>query len=686
MSYPGSGVPPNSGYPPNAPQPFNPLVPGVAPHMMYPPQMMGYPPTMMMPPHMIPPYGNVAAPNMFVPPISSPTNIEASRVQPSSKTTNKSSADDWIEYKTPTGQPYYYNKVTQVTQWTKPQEIIDAEQRTSPNGVENHWTEYIDQNTGKPYYYNSVTRKSEWIMPPEYKEWKERQKSAKTQPSNSPQVNAPKTTTVVEKSTKHDESTTEPPRSRSPVMSKTEAVRIFKELLEETGVDSDWDWNRTMKKIANDERYKVLKSMQQKKDVFSEYMDEKRAKDREERHQRERKGRHDFMQMLSELTDLTPRTNYHSIVPKLENDPRFQAVREFDRQRFFEDHLQLLEKKEREEMHQKREHYMTQFRAMLEQKAEQGVINASSVYRKITDLIENEESYQALDNHDRYKVWEIVKEELQHKEEERKAQERAQRKKQEKENRAVLWDLFLALKKDNKIDVLSSWKEVKPLVCEEKAYKDVEANSSGPYSKKLFNEFLGELEKQYKKDKKLFKTIMKENKLSISPDTNYNEWHLQISKDERLKQLDSENVKILFEESVDKSKQRIKKRKRAAEKFIRAAEDTILHHKLNLEEVTYEMLLRFMFDKPAWERVRSEEERRQLVDKAIKNLREPPTLESNIEKRKREDETVGNEEEPPQKRLKSNEEEIQKVKADAIPISNDINEQEEKSTTTTTNS
>jgi pre-mRNA-processing factor 40 len=609
--------------------------------------MVGYPPMMppgmfpQMPPGaqpMIPPF---VAPNMYAQPLIAP-------VAPTSPP--KSSENDWVEYKTPQGQPYYFNKVTKITQWTKPQELIDAESATT-DVKETNWVEYFDQKTGKPYYYNSVTQKSEWTMPLEYKRmlmrtrtnsigWKESQKKSAV---NSP----PK---VVE------EVVEEPVRSRSPGIPKNEAIRIFKQLLEESGVEPEWDWNRTMKVIIKDDRYKVLKNVRQKTDVFNEYVEEKRQKDREERRERERKGRHDFMEMLNELTDLTPRTHYHSIISKVENDPRYQSVREHDRVKMFDEHLGLLEKKEREAHLQKRELAMTQFRQLLERKAEEGVINDNSTLRRAAEKLENEEAYKALDNYDRVRIWDHFIGELQRKEDERRAQEKLARKKKDKDNRAKLWDLFLNLQKEGKIDVLSSWKEVKPIVQESTEFKEVEENHSGPKSHTLFNEFLEELEKQYKRDKKLFKSIIKENKLTITEETNYDEWHLEVSKDERFSQLHADNVKILFEESVDKSSKRARRRKKGAEKFLKMLDETIKYYHFNPNTITYESILTNIHHKPAFDRVRTDEERRELFKQYVQSQQEPKPevkpAETPVEnaKRPREEESV--EDQPPQKKLK----------------------------------
>lgn len=135
--------------------PFNPMS-GMRPPML-PPQAYGMPP-----PFPIPPLGLVAGagfPFGMPPPAFSavalgvPATTEAnsasSATEANSTTSDstisgnveskpdsddsssapdaKGKAEDWAEYKSPDGRPYYYNKVTLLSTWEKPQALIDAD-------------------------------------------------------------------------------------------------------------------------------------------------------------------------------------------------------------------------------------------------------------------------------------------------------------------------------------------------------------------------------------------------------------------------------------------------------------------------------------------------------------------------------------------------------------------------------
>jgi hypothetical protein len=56
----------------------------------------------------------------------------------------------WKEYRSPEGQPYYYNTETGKTSWTDPVHVS--------------WEEFRNEN-GIPYYHNRYLEKTEWTLP-----------------------------------------------------------------------------------------------------------------------------------------------------------------------------------------------------------------------------------------------------------------------------------------------------------------------------------------------------------------------------------------------------------------------------------------------------------------------------------------------------------------------------------------
>jgi len=94
----------------------------------------------------------------------------------------------WQEARTPDGRSYYYNSITKVTQWTKPEDLMGpaevsksklalpssrrlaANPHASQRALANQpWKEYTAEG-GRKYWYNTETKQSSWEMPEVYRQ------------------------------------------------------------------------------------------------------------------------------------------------------------------------------------------------------------------------------------------------------------------------------------------------------------------------------------------------------------------------------------------------------------------------------------------------------------------------------------------------------------------------------------
>lgn len=85
-------------------------------------------------------------------------------------------------------------------------------------------------------------------------------------------------------------------------LTKTEAFAIFKDMLAEQGVTSNWKWEDANRVIQNDSlaRYNVFRTMADRKQAFSEYQNELRVKEREELREHKEETRQNFIRLLEE--------------------------------------------------------------------------------------------------------------------------------------------------------------------------------------------------------------------------------------------------------------------------------------------------------------------------------------------------------------------------------------------------
>ncbi|KAG2373301.1 hypothetical protein C9374_012290 [Naegleria lovaniensis] len=400
-------------------------------------------------------------------------------------------------------------------------------------------------------------------------------------------------------SSAHDyDDTASPPRSPSQSsassggskireMSYEERVSTFKKMLDDCKVQTDDDWSRAMKRVGNDPRVKLIKRVQDRQDIFYKYISEKKEKEREANRERRRKLKEDFMNMLSELKSTifaNPKsylsTTYQQVLPKIENDHRFLNVEhEDDRLDYFYSFLDELERKDKDSIKQERKKNMANFHDLLCKKQEQGLINYRSLWRQIKDKIQNEGEYKALDYCDRLMVWESFISNLELEHYNKKKQKREEKQRLLKEQADKFWQFLIELKQKRMLNVLSAWKEVKPLLEDDERYQSIASQmvELPPYSprhhggdsnsprliekpRKLFDDYIEHLVDLYKNDKKTFRKIIKDLNVEIDENSTFENFKTIIEKDERTKSIDPDNLSILFEEAVDKAK---KKRKRS---------------------------------------------------------------------------------------------------------------------------
>ncbi|KAL3515379.1 hypothetical protein ACH5RR_022281 [Cinchona calisaya] len=76
----------------------------------------------------------------------------------------------WIDHTARNGKKYYYNRLTRLSTWEKPLELMTPIERADAS---TDWREYTSPD-GRKYYYNRVSKQSRWRIPDEVKLARER--------------------------------------------------------------------------------------------------------------------------------------------------------------------------------------------------------------------------------------------------------------------------------------------------------------------------------------------------------------------------------------------------------------------------------------------------------------------------------------------------------------------------------
>ena len=134
-------------------------------------------------------------------------------------------------------------------------------------------------------------------------------------------------------------------------MSEEEKIECFKNsLIEELGVSATWRWEDVKRNLSGMPKAELLKSMKDRKRAFDELITHLKTRDRQESRQKRQIIKDKFIQMLSEAKWLKTSSTFFEASKLFLTDSRYQNLDERDREDIFQDYLDELEKKEKEQI------------------------------------------------------------------------------------------------------------------------------------------------------------------------------------------------------------------------------------------------------------------------------------------------------------------------------------------------
>ena len=368
------------------------------------------------------------------------------------------------------------------------------------------WKEYIS-DTGKKYYYNNITKESVWEEPYELKALREAQEyelknrrpdednattTTTTSPINGDNAGVTETMDTVQTTSPVNNDTSSPTEGSGITGNTTppqyndnkrsvleslyttheEKVDAFKQLLNDRGVTSTWTWDMTMRTIVNDERYKLIKTLAEKKQLLADFQNERKKLEREEKRKKENKIREAFVEMLKECKQINKNNKlpWRRAIGYFEGDIRYQNIPEREREEIYEEYLINMERQEKEAIRIARKENMRKFKTQLENDKN---ITPLSQWRKVKETYKEEPTYKALDKIDRLTVYEEYIRELERKEDENTRLALIQRKRQSRKNRDEFRQLLSDKKEQGFLQYNTKWKDFLKLIRDDLRYKQM---------------------------------------------------------------------------------------------------------------------------------------------------------------------------------------------------------------------
>ncbi|KAJ2656571.1 U1 snRNP protein [Coemansia sp. RSA 1199] len=261
----------------------------------------------------------------------------------------------WVEYTSPDGRAYFYNRDTKVTTWEKPDELKTQQE------LDSVWKEYAKD--GRPYWYNTRTKQSTWTRPDV-----PNQPIKPTEPHSSmDQNNVPRQAMRRERSRSRRSASRGPrsrqvpastlePRSRHEYKTPKEAEHAFNNMLKRHKVRGDWSWEKMLRAVVNDPDYRSLKTLSERKEAFQRYVSAAQETELEQRREEQRKQKADFFALLDTLP-ISEYTRFRKVKHLAGEHKAFCAVPEKERVELFDAYVdELLEKVSGERRHIRTQH------------------------------------------------------------------------------------------------------------------------------------------------------------------------------------------------------------------------------------------------------------------------------------------------------------------------------------------
>ncbi|KAF7259192.1 hypothetical protein EG68_06386 [Paragonimus skrjabini miyazakii] len=523
----------------------------------------------------------------------------------------------WKEFKSETGKPYYFNEHTKQSVWVKPQELIDAELQAEAAAAAPTTLDSKDISMpllGTPC--TPVTPKDDAGKPPEPSAIEKAMLatlgsfdvSAANNTDNIP-IPPPPSTDVssdvkVEKPVAEDSdrmyssrNSRSSPAPMHEYKTRGEMAEGLRRLFRDCNVPGGATWEQALKLIIVDPRYSFLKNFSEKKQIFNVYKTQRLKEEKEEQRLRAKQAKEDLERFLLRHTKLHSTMSYRKVDQLLSDAREWTVVPDRDRRELFEDVMQLISKRERDEAKVLRKRNVKVFREIL-----RGMLNLTfrTTWSEAQQMLLDNTKFtgdvelQSLDKEDALVCFEEHICMLEQEHDEERERERRKQKRLQRKNREAFIVLLDELHEQKLLTSTSMWKDLYSIISrDERFHKMLAQRGSTPLD--LFKFYVEALKARYPAERKIVKEIIKDRNYVVDLSTTFEEFVERISKDERSKGIDEGNLRLSFESLLEKAQGRERERQRDDARRLR-----------KLEQNFCEMLCSAKFIRPdtTWEEIR----------------------------------------------------------------------------------
>lgn len=567
----------------------------------------------------------------------------------------------WKEFHSESGKTYYFNEQTKQSVWEKPQELLDAELQAEVT-VTTSTADSKDNSLpplGTPC--TPMTPVDDPNKPPEPSAIEKAMLAtlASYGPSGAPAGTSTDNIPIpppppadasadlkvdVQTTGDRDKITLRPVTSPAPMQeykTRGEMAEGLRRLFRDCNVPGGATWEQALKLISADPRYVLLKSFSEKKQIFNVYKTQRLKEEKEEQRLRAKQAKEDLERFLLRHPKLHSTMSYRKVDQLLCDSREWTAVSDRDRRELFDDVMQLISKRERDEAKVLRKRNIKVFNDILNtmpnltyrttwSEAQQMLLDNT----KFTGDVE----LQSLDKEDALISFEehICVLEQQHDEErerERRKQKRVQRK-----NREAFIVLLDELHEQKLLTSTSLWKDLYSVISkDDRFHKMLAQRGSTPLD--LFKFYVEALKARYPAERKIVKEIVKDHGYVVDVSTNFADFAALMEKDERSAGIDDGNLRMAFDSLLEKAHGRERERQRDDARRLRKLEqsfrDMLSSANFTDSDVTWEEVRNRFANHPAFIALSLESERIRIFKEFLLSLQSAEDAEGGKSRRSR---------------------------------------------------
>ena len=117
-----------------------------------------------------------------------------------------------------------------------------------------------------------------------------------------------------------------------PHIPREELYQKFKDKLRTLGITVTWKWEDASRLLFNEPEWKAIRTFSEKRNLFNEYINDLKNKEREEIYLKREKNKSKFRQLLSEDNTINSDSTYTEVMSRLSYDERWRSVDEKERE------------------------------------------------------------------------------------------------------------------------------------------------------------------------------------------------------------------------------------------------------------------------------------------------------------------------------------------------------------------